>query len=98
MSLPLVFRPEVQEDLDEAWAWYEKQRAGLGDEFLEEVRATLHRITEAPTLYAEVYRGARRALTARFPYAVFFREEEARILVLAIVHGHRRPSIWQRRA
>ena len=98
MSLPLVFRPEVQDDVDEAWAWYEKQRTGLGDEFLDEVRATLNRITEAPTLYAEVHRGARPALTARFPYAVFFRVEEARILVLAIVHGHRRPAIWRGRA
>jgi|GEM_PF-2741884 len=31
MSLPVVLRPEAQDDLLAARDWYERQRAGLGD-------------------------------------------------------------------
>jgi len=34
MSLPIVFRVEAQAEFDEAFDWYEQQRAGLGVEFL----------------------------------------------------------------
>jgi hypothetical protein len=31
MSLPLVFQAGVRDEIDEAYAWYEDQRAGLGE-------------------------------------------------------------------
>jgi hypothetical protein len=36
MSLPVVFHPDVQGEIDKAYRWYEQQRAGLGDDFLAE--------------------------------------------------------------
>ncbi|MDZ8032959.1 MULTISPECIES: hypothetical protein [unclassified Nostoc] len=35
MNYVLVFRPEVREELNDAHSWYESQKPGLGDEFLE---------------------------------------------------------------
>jgi hypothetical protein len=37
MNYVLVFRPEVRDELDEAYSWYESQELGLGDDFLEQV-------------------------------------------------------------
>lgn len=34
MNYVLVFRPEVREELNEAYDWYESQKQGLGDNFL----------------------------------------------------------------
>lgn len=34
MSHPLVFHPDVQDEVGEAHDWYERQRIGLGDDFL----------------------------------------------------------------
>jgi hypothetical protein len=34
MSLPLVVNPRAEADLEEAKAWYEGERAGLGDDFM----------------------------------------------------------------
>jgi len=34
----------------------------------------------------------------RFPYSVFFRAESRRIVVLAVFHARRDPSVWQQRA
>jgi len=35
MNYVLVFRPEVREELDDAYNWYQSQQTGLGDEFLD---------------------------------------------------------------
>jgi hypothetical protein len=37
MSLPVVIRPEAEQDLLSARDWYDQQRFGLGDEFTAEV-------------------------------------------------------------
>ena len=47
-SLPVVLRPEAEHDLLTAHVWYEGQRAGLGDEFTEQVTAALERVAEMP--------------------------------------------------
>jgi hypothetical protein len=35
MNYVLVFLPEVREELDDAYNWYQSQQTGLGDEFLD---------------------------------------------------------------
>ena len=37
MSLKVYIRPEAEAGLEDAGAWYEQQREGLGQEFLDEV-------------------------------------------------------------
>ncbi|MGH7802585.1 MAG: hypothetical protein ACREOW_18500 [Thermodesulfobacteriota bacterium] len=37
MTKPVLLRPEAQLDLEDAGQWYNRQRAGLGYEFLDEV-------------------------------------------------------------
>ena len=37
MILEVRLRPEAEQDLADASAWYEEQRQGLGHEFLDEV-------------------------------------------------------------
>jgi plasmid stabilization system protein ParE len=45
----------------------------------------------------EVMSGVRRALTGRFPYAVYFRIEDKRIIVFVVVHTSRDSEVWQQR-
>jgi hypothetical protein len=37
MSWQLVARPQAEDDAIEVADWYDSQRAGLGDEFIEEL-------------------------------------------------------------
>jgi len=37
VSYSVYLRPDAETDIEEAAKWYEKQREGLGDEFLDEV-------------------------------------------------------------
>ena len=39
MNRLVIIRPNAEADLQEARRWYETQRAGLGDELLDEVAA-----------------------------------------------------------
>ncbi len=96
MNYALVLRPEVREELNEAYIWYE-QKLGLGDEFLDCVDETLNRISQMPESYAVAHHDVRRALVRRFPYAVYYRIVSSRVIVIAIFHGRRDPQAWQTR-
>jgi plasmid stabilization system protein ParE len=98
MSLPLIIRPEAEADLAEARDWYEGQRKGLSDEFRLCVEEAIERIRRMPELHAEIHKGIRRCLIRRFPYAVFCRAEETRVVVIAVMHTRRDPVRWQSRA
>jgi len=39
MTAELIVASEVERDIDAAYAWYEAQRVGLGDEFLIRILA-----------------------------------------------------------
>ena len=73
MNYALVFRPAVRDELDEAYRWYESQRPGLGDEFLDCIDEMLNRVSVMPEAYPVVYRDVRRAVVQRFPYASYCR-------------------------
>ena len=97
MSHPLIIRPEAEADLAEAFDWYEDRQAGLGHQFLAEVHTALRAVAEHPVHYPVLYRDARRVLTRRFPYKVFFIVENERVEVLGVVHVRRHPRVWQKR-
>jgi plasmid stabilization system protein ParE len=98
MSLPVVFQAGVRDEIDEAYAWYETQRLGLGEEFLTEVQSVLDRIERNPELHAPIYKNVRHTRVKRFPYAAYYRIEPARIAVIAVHHSKRDPRHWQSRA
>ena len=98
MNLPLVFHSEVRGEVDEAYAWHERQRAGLGEEFLAEVQTVIDRIHQTPELHAVAYRDIRRALVHRFKYAVYYRLEPDHIEVIAVQHSKGDPRRWKSRA
>ena len=94
---PIEFRAAAQNDVDEAFEWYESQRNGLGEEFREKLREAIQRIESNPNQYQVVYRDLRRALLERFPYGLFYREMPTAIVVVACFHTSRNPGRWARR-
>ena len=97
MTLPVVWIPGANEDLQEAWAWYDNIRPELGERFALAVEATVDAIAEHPLQFPVVYRNRRRAGVWRFPYGVFFEVQEHRIGVIACFHTRRNPRRWQSR-
>ncbi len=97
MKYYLIIRPEAEEDIQGAFGWYEDRVSGLGREFLRCVDAALARINRSPDIYPAIYKGTRRALTRRFPFGVFYIIANEKIIVLAVLHARRDPSLWQKR-
>jgi toxin ParE1/3/4 len=85
----LFIRPRAETDLREAKNWYENQRAGLGAEFVANIDATIRRLIRDPLRYPVYYRGFRRVLARRFPYKLFYRVDDDRIIVFRILHVRR---------
>lgn len=97
MSLELIIRPETEADIADAFDWYEARVCGLGAEFLLVLDAIFNSITRDHLIYPVVHKNVRRALTRRFPYAVFFIVEDNKIVVLSVFHVRRSPRIWMGR-
>lgn len=97
MTVEVRLRPEAEQDLAEAAAWYEEQRRGLGQEFLDEALAAFSTIAEVPLMYAVVHRATRRALMHRFPFGIFYQIDDAGAVVVAVLHGSRHPRRWKSR-
>jgi plasmid stabilization system protein ParE len=96
VSLPVDVHADALDELEEAAAWYEARRAGLGFEFAAEIERVVASVAERPLAFPQWKRAdsVRRALASRFPYAVFFDVEPQRVVVMAIAHSRRRPGYW----
>ena len=68
-----AFTPRASADIEEASRWYERERAGLGAEFQEELWRALDLLALTPEMGPVAHRDVRRILLHRFPYAVYYR-------------------------
>ena len=97
MTLKPTFRKAARLEYDAAVLWYESNRIGLGAEFIAEIENALHEACEAPSRFHAVVQDVRRIRVRRFPYFIFFRVRADQLIVLAVFHSRRQPSIWRER-
>ncbi|HLN31008.1 MAG TPA: type II toxin-antitoxin system RelE/ParE family toxin [Gemmataceae bacterium] len=97
MTWPIVLRPEASLDVEEARDYFERKRADLGQEFLDQLKDVLDRISAMPQIYGSVWRNLRAARLRRFTYVVYYRVHDDRVEVLAALHGRRDASAWRSR-
>lgn len=97
MKYKTIVRPEAENDLKEAFSWYEDKRRGLGYDFLLQVEAGLRFIERNPGICPPEYKGTRKHLIKRFPYKIIYLFEKQTIIVLAVIHGKRSPNLIKKR-
>ncbi len=97
MAAELIIAPEAEQDIGEAYCWYEDRRAGLGEEFLSCVDACIQQICRMPELHVKAHEDYRRALVRRFPYAVFYEYAGGTVTVYCVFHTSRDPEKWRQR-
>src|SRR5947207_6232538 len=93
----LIFKPLTRLELEQAIAWYEQQRPGLGKELQSELALVLEQIRTKPERFPKVTARARKARLRRFPFSVYFTSASESIGVLAIFHAKRDPEVLRRR-
>lgn len=97
MAAELIVVPEAEQDVGEAYGWYESRRPGLGEEFLSCVDACVEAIRRTPEMYSAAHEDYRRALVRRFPYAVFYEYAEDTVTIYCVFHTARHPYKWRQR-
>ena len=97
MTRRLIIQPQAEIDVADAVAWYEDQRIGLGNEFLDELDLVMERVVYSPFQFPQIRNEVRRALLRRFPYSVYFRVSDEAVMLIAVLHQHRDPRNWQKR-
>jgi plasmid stabilization system protein ParE len=99
MAWKLAYYDEARLDVRNAKKWYHKQQKGLEKRFADDVKLCIKRLQKNPLHYEVRYRHVRIAYCEIFPYAIHFYIDEAakQLVIIAIVHQHRHPSITKKR-
>ncbi|HUE69953.1 MAG TPA: type II toxin-antitoxin system RelE/ParE family toxin [Pirellulaceae bacterium] len=96
MNLRII--AEAKEDIDQAIAWYEAQRRGLGHDFAQALDKKLDAILAMPGAHPPVGDEVRVARIKPYPYGIYYEATTDEIVVLAVLHLSRRPGIWRLRS
>ena len=92
------YHPLADRELTDTAVFYHEQAAGLGADFLDEVRHAELLLTGYP-LAGRALRGAiRRFPIRRFPYDLVYEPRTESVWVLAVAHQRRKPNYWAERS
>jgi hypothetical protein len=86
--------PSAIDDLADGFDFYEKQEAGLGDYFLNSLLADIDSLKIYGGIHRKIY-GCHRALSKRFPFAIYYEHKPEQIFVRAVLDCRRDPK-WIR--
>jgi hypothetical protein len=97
MAAELNVSSSADDDVVKAYAWYERQRSGLGEEFLSCVEDMFESILFNPDQFERLHGHFRRATVSRFPYAIYFESSDGTVTVYGVIHHSRDEHIWRDR-
>lgn len=93
----VLFLEPAAREFEEAVAYYNTECPGLGFTFAAAVKEALGRIVAHPDAWHALSWRTRRCRVARFPYGVVYQPRLDAILVVAVMHLRRRPTLWRDR-
>ena len=95
---PVHFLLPAEREMMEAAQFYNRQSAGLGEDFLDKIEAAVRDIAKSPDRWPILGSSAiRRRFVHRFPYGLLYRVDPDEIIILAVMHLSRRPNYWMSR-
>jgi len=84
----------AERDLEEGYRFYERQSLGLGSYFLDSLYSDIDSLSYFAGIHPTFF-GYHRLLSKRFPFAVYYKIVEDKVLVLAVLDCRQTPS-WIR--
>lgn len=84
------------QDLIDGYRFYEKQTEGLGAYFLDTLFSDIDSLAIYGGIHPIYFKKYNRALSKRFPFAIYYRLENDTVRVYAVLDCRRNPS-WIRK-
>jgi plasmid stabilization system protein ParE len=88
------FHEAAEREVDEAFEWYREQSRAAAAGFLDALHALQGRIGANPMAFPLTRNALRKAVMARYPYVLLFREKGRGVEVLVVAHAKREPGYW----
>jgi hypothetical protein len=85
----------ARNDLIEGFRFYEQKEEGLGRYFLANLYADIESLMFFGGVHRKAYRSFHRALSKRFPFAIYYTVEQGTVRIRAVVDCRKKPS-WIR--
>ncbi len=79
-------------DLIEGHRFYERQQAGLGAYFLDSLFSDIDSLQIYAGIHAVHFGQYHRALSKRFPFAIYYKMQEPEVLICAVLDCRRHPA------
>jgi plasmid stabilization system protein ParE len=95
MSFRVTIRSRARDDIRDGRDWYQEKSPDLAIRFGRKINDVILAITDQALIHAKIYRNIRRAMTRRFPYAIYFIVEGDRVIVFRVLHQARDPKEWK---
>jgi hypothetical protein len=83
--------PEAEQDLVDGFSFYEMQRSGLGTYFRDSLFSDIDSLEFFGGVHMQVF-GYHRLLSRRFPFAVYYRVQDEKVQVYAVLDCRQSPA------
>ena len=90
----VVLRPDAENELLDAQAWYESKAPGLGFEFARAADAAVVSALRNPFGHLRIEEEFRRVILRKFPYTLIYLPNQRELLIVSFFHQHRKPGDW----
>lgn len=92
MEYQLEIKEEAALDIKQAYFYYEENRLGLGERFLDTLENYLQRVKQYPEHYQIKRSPFREAFIKDFPYVIIYEIEKKKVIVYAVFCTHKNPN------
>ncbi|EKD26511.1 MAG: hypothetical protein ACD_79C01144G0002 [uncultured bacterium] len=82
----------ASKDLIQGYWFYEKQRTGLGNFFLDSLFSDIDSLTIYAGIHSIHFNGFYRLLSKRFPYAIYYKINKDIVLIYSVLDCRKNPN------
>lgn len=95
--MKLTYSPIAEIELRQAVDFYNKERSGLGFEFLARIKESAEKIVDFPNAWKKISKNSRVCNLRGYPYSLIYHKMKEEILIIAVMHNSKDPESWENR-
>jgi plasmid stabilization system protein ParE len=97
MAYSLAIAEAAEDDIRQAYLWYEEQKENLGSTFEKYIFKAVDSIRDNPLKIQVRYADTRVFFLKKFPFGIHFNVAGNDILIVAVFHTSLDPGFWKNR-